>query len=124
MAAAIRWFWERLGDNFRSVSAARAWLWSYVPIVGGASAWPSLVFLMVMHFVVSCLEQFAQSQVRYCTQYAMNMHRRDVLNNCYGTVACRTAFYYDRSGLLPCRLDSLVPSGKSVLKVCPLLVCN
>ncbi|KAK9917565.1 hypothetical protein WJX75_005821 [Coccomyxa subellipsoidea] len=60
-----RWFWERLADNFRSVSAARAWLWSYVPIVGGASAWPSLVFLMVMHFVVSCLEQFAQSQATY-----------------------------------------------------------
>ncbi len=65
LACAGRWFFERLADNFKSVDALRAWLWSYVPIVGGASAWPTLVFLMVMHFVVSCLEQFAQSQATY-----------------------------------------------------------
>jgi hypothetical protein len=60
-----RWIMERLADNFRSIGAFKAWVWSYVPVVGGASAWPSLVFLMVMHFVASCLEQFAQSQASY-----------------------------------------------------------
>ena len=56
---------EQLADNFRSIGAFKAWVWSYVPVVGGASAWPSLVFLMVMHFVASCVEQFAQSQASY-----------------------------------------------------------
>ena len=60
-----RWIMERLADNFRSRGAFKAWVWSYVPVVGGASAWPSLVFLMVMHFVASCVEQFAQSQASY-----------------------------------------------------------
>jgi hypothetical protein len=54
-----------LAQNFRSWQALKAWVWSYVPVVGGASAWPSLVFLMVMHFVASCVEQFAQSQASY-----------------------------------------------------------
>lgn len=65
MLNACRWLLERLADNFRSVEAFRAWVWSYVPVVGGASAWATLVFLMVMHFVASCVEQFAQSQASY-----------------------------------------------------------
>jgi cell shape-determining protein MreC len=40
-------------------------VWGYVPVVGGASAWHSLVFAMIMHFVASCVEQFAQSQATY-----------------------------------------------------------
>ena len=54
-----------MADNFRSVGAFRAWVWSYVPVVGGASAWSTIVFLMVAHFVASCVEQFAQSQASY-----------------------------------------------------------
>ena len=54
-----------MADNFRSVGAFKAWVWSYVPVVGGASAWSTIVFLMVMHFVASCVEQFAQSQASY-----------------------------------------------------------
>ena len=60
-----RWLLERMADNFRSLGAFKAWVWGYVPIVGGASAWSSIVFLMVMHFVASCVEQFAQSQASY-----------------------------------------------------------
>ena len=60
-----RWLLERMADNFRSIGAFKAWVWGYVPIVGGASAWSSIVFLMVMHFVASCVEQFAQSQASY-----------------------------------------------------------
>ena len=54
-----------MADNFRSLGAFKAWVWSYVPVVGGASAWSTIVFLMVMHFVASCVEQFAQSQASY-----------------------------------------------------------
>ena len=54
-----------MADNFRSMGAFKAWVWSYVPVVGGASAWSTIVFLMVMHFVASCVEQFAQSQASY-----------------------------------------------------------
>jgi len=36
-----------------------------VPVVGGASAWGCIVFLMIAHFLTSCVEQFAQSQATY-----------------------------------------------------------
>ena len=65
LARPRRWALARLADNFRSLRAARAWAWGYVPLVGGASAWHSLVFLMIAHFVASCVEQFAQSQATF-----------------------------------------------------------
>ncbi len=67
-----------MADNFRSVGAFKAWVWSYVPVVGGASAWSTIVFLMVMHFVASCVEQFAQSQA----SYEHNKELMQVLGHC------------------------------------------
>lgn len=57
-----RWFLGRLADNFKSVRALRRFAWGYVPVVGGASAWGCLVFLMIGHFLTSCVEQFAQAR--------------------------------------------------------------
>jgi len=63
--ARARWFLGRLADNFKSARALRAFAWGYVPVVGGASAWGCIVFLMIAHFLTSCVEQFAQSQATY-----------------------------------------------------------
>lgn len=60
-----RWFLGRLADNFKSVRALRRFAWGYVPVFGGASAWGCLVFIMIGHFLTSCVEQFAQSQATY-----------------------------------------------------------
>ena len=51
-----------MADNFRSLGAARAWAWSYTPIVGGGSTWTTLVCVMISSFVIGCIEQFAQSE--------------------------------------------------------------
>ena len=42
--------------------ALRRFAWGYVPVVGGASAWGCLVFIMIGHFLTSCVEQFAQAR--------------------------------------------------------------
>lgn len=60
--ATRRWFLGRLADNFKSVRALRRFAWGYVPVVGGASAWGCLVFIMIGHFLTSCVEQFAQAR--------------------------------------------------------------
>jgi hypothetical protein len=49
-------------DHFQSAEALKAWLLGYVPIVGGGSLWRFFVFLMMLQFVRSCIEQLAQSE--------------------------------------------------------------
>ena len=72
-----RWFLGRLADNFKSVRALRRFAWGYVPVVGGASAWGCLVFIMIGHFLTSCVEQFAQARcapLRVCRAPKCPMH--------------------------------------------------
>ena len=51
-----RWLWTRLLDNFRSGPAFRQWLVSLRPTPFGA-----IMLGLVASFVISCIEQFAQS---------------------------------------------------------------
>ena len=51
-----RWLWHRQMDKFRSTAAFRQWLASLRPTPFGA-----IMLGLVASFVISCIEQFAQS---------------------------------------------------------------
>ena len=51
-----RWLWQRQVDKFRSTAAFRQWLVSLRPTPFGA-----IMLGLVVSFVISCVEQFAQS---------------------------------------------------------------
>ena len=65
-----RWFFQRLVDEARaslkSWAGFKTWIWSQVP-----PPWTLIVIGLMSHFVIGCIEQFAQSHAAHAHNQAL-----------------------------------------------------